>query len=213
MTRIAAALSAFALTAPAFATASFMQVRLTGDSSPAANSLSNVYLLAWFEEGGSGVKNQAMSAWSLSDAAKNGVNLLDVTTSIERNISMGVFDDPIGLARYTVVGTYEDGGVSVSLLDSAFIPGFSEWGNLFQTSESTVQSWLQTGDTQSLCEWFRTEMVLPGFAPEMGYRASQVDFSIADVNGTSFVEFAEIPAPSVLGLGGVALLGCVRRRR
>lgn len=213
MIRIAAALNAFALTVPAFATASFMQVRLTGDSSPAANNLSNVYLLAWFEEGGEGVKHQAMSAWSLTDAAKNGVNLLDVTTSIERNISMGVFDDPIGVARYTVIGTYEDGGVSVSLLDSAFIPGFSEWSSLFQTSEASVQSWLLSGDTQSLNEWFRSEVVLPGFAPEMGTRASQVDFSIADVNGTSFVEFAEIPSPGMLGLGGVALLGCARRRR
>jgi len=214
MNRTALALSALcAVSTSALATTSAIQLRLTGDSSPAANSLSHVYLLAWFQEAGASDQHEALGGWALSDAAKNGVNMLDVTTSIQQNVQMGVFDDPIGSARYTVIGTYEDGGVSVSMLDSAFIPGFSDWSTLFATSESTVQSWLENGDVASLYNWFHNEMVLTGFAPEMGYRASQVDFSIADVNGSAFVEFAEIPAPGVLGLGGIALLGCVRRRR
>jgi len=214
MNQTAIALSALcALSTSALATTSAIQLRMTGDSSPAANSLSHVYLLAWFQEAGPSNNHEAKGGWALNDAAKNGVNMLDVTTSIEQNISMGVFDDPIGAARYTVIGTYEDGGVSISMLDSAFIPGFSEWSSLFATSESTVQSWLETGDVESLYNWFHAEMVVTGFAPEMGYRASQVDFSIADVNGSAFVEFAEIPAPGVLGLGAVALVGCSRRRR
>lgn len=208
-----ALLGVTALSTSALATTSAIQLRLSGDSSPAANSLSHVYLLAWFQESGGPNQHEALGGWALNDAAKNGVNTLDITTSIEKNAAMGVFDDPIGAARYTVIGTYEDGGVSISMLDSAFIPGFSDWSSLFATSESTVQSWLETGDVASLYNWFHNEMVLTGFAPEMGYRASQVDFSIADVNGTAFVEFAEIPAPGVLGLGGVALLGCGRRRR
>lgn len=214
MARTALALSALcALSTSAFATTSAIQLRLSGDSSPAANSLSHVYLLAWFQESGAANQHEALGGWALNDAAKNGVNTLDITTSIEKNTATGVFDDGIGAARYTVIGTYEDGGVSISMLDSAFIPGFSDWNSLFATSESTVQSWLESGDVASLYNWFHNEMVLTGFAPEMGYRASQVDFSIADVNGSAFVEFAEIPAPGVFGLGGVALLGCVRRRR
>ena len=214
MNQAALALSALcALSTSALATTSALQLRLTGDSSPAANSLSHVYLLAWFEESGESNRHEALGGWALNDAAKNGVNMLDITTSIEKNASLGVFDDPIGAARYTVIGTYEDGGVSISMLDTAFIPGFSDWSSLFATSENTVQSWLESGDVASLYNWFRNEMVLTGYAPEMGYRASQVDFSIADVNGSAFVEFAEIPAPGVLGLGAVALVGCSRRRR
>ncbi|MGH7244015.1 MAG: hypothetical protein ACREJD_11400 [Phycisphaerales bacterium] len=205
--------AACALSSSAFASTPVIQLRLTGDSSPAANNLNHVYLLSWFQESGPATQHEALGGWALTDAAKNGVNTLDVTASIEKNSSLGVFDDPIGDARYTVIGVYEDGGVSVSMLDTAFIPGFSDWSQLFATSEETVQSWLMSGDVASLNNWFHNEMVMTGFAPPMGYRASQVDFSIADVNGSSYVNFAEIPAPgawtTALGFGLVAM----RRRR
>lgn len=205
--------AAFAVSASALAASSAIQLRLQGDASPAANNLSHVYLLAWFQESGPSVQHEALGGWALTDAAKNNVNTVDVSTSITRDVSLGVFDDPIGAARFTVIGVYDDGGVSVSMLDSAFIPGFSDWSNLFATPESTVQSWLESGDVASLTNWFHNEMVLTGFAPEMGYRASQVDFSIADVNGSSFVEMAEIPGPGVLAMVGAGVLIAARRRR
>lgn len=205
--------AAFAVSASASAGSSAIQLRLQGDASPAANSLSHVYLLAWFQESGPAVRHEALGGWALTDAAKNSVNTVDVSTSIAQDVSLGIFDDPIGAARYTVIGVYDDGGVSVTMLDSAFIPGFSDWSNLFATSESTVQSWLEAGDVASLYNWFHNEMVLTGFAPEMGYRASQVDFSIADVNGTSFVEMVEIPGPAALSLVGWSTLIVARRRR
>lgn len=214
MIRLPSAVSALcAASIASLASAGAIQLRMQGDSSPAANSLSYVHLLAWFEESGPATRSEALGGWALTDAAKNGVNAIDITTSIEQDIPLGIFDHAIGAARYTVIGVYEDGGVSISMLDSAFIPGFSDWSSLFATSESTVQSWLESGDVASLYNWFHNEMVLTGYAPEMGVRASQVDFSIADVNGSSYVEFAEIPTPGVLVLGGIALLGCVRRRR
>ncbi|MFO0860502.1 MAG: hypothetical protein U0570_08090 [Phycisphaerales bacterium] len=190
-----------------------LQIRLKGDSSPAANSLSHVYLLAWFQESGEGVRHEALGAWSVANALKNDTNTLDVTTSIDQNVSLGVFDDPIGDARFSVIGIYEDGGVSISMLDSAFIPGFSDWSSIFETPEDSVQSWLQSGDTESLANWFRNELVAPGYAPEMGYRASQVDFSIADVNGSAMVEMTDVPAPGALVLGALGVAVGARRRR
>ncbi|MBX3379282.1 MAG: hypothetical protein KF805_04255 [Phycisphaeraceae bacterium] len=214
MIRSALALSALcALSTASLTSAAAIQLRMQGDSSPAASNLSYVHLLAWFQESGPSTQHEALGGWALTDAAKNGVNMVDVTTSIEQNISLGVFDDPIGAARYTVIGVYDDGGVSVTMLDSAFIPGFSDWTSLFATSESTVQSWLESGDTASLYNWFHNEMVLSGFAPEMGVRASQVDFSIADVNGTSFIDYAEIPSPAAwVALVGTGLAAFRRRR-
>ncbi|MBX3388923.1 MAG: hypothetical protein KF691_05660 [Phycisphaeraceae bacterium] len=205
--------AAFAASASALAGSSAIQLRLQGDASPAANNLSHVYLLAWFQESGAPVQHEALGGWALTDAAKNSINTVSVSTSIAQDVSLGIFDDPIGAARYTVIGVYDDGGVSVTMLDSAFIPGFSEWSSIFATSESTVQSWLEAGDVASLYNWFHNEMVLTGFAPEMGVRASQVDFSIADVNGTSYIEMAEIPAPAALTLIGLSGLCAIRRRR
>lgn len=199
--------------AAAHGASSPLWVRMTGDASPSVTSLSHVYVMAWFQESGEGMKHEAYGAWSVGSASREWSNPLDLTTSIAQDISVGVFDDPIGAAKFSVIGVYEDGGVSISLLDSAFIPGFSSWDNLFATSESTVQGWLESGNTDALTGWFYSEMIQSGYAPNMGVRASQVDFSIADVNGSSFVEWAMVPSPGAAGLLAIGGVLVARRRR
>ncbi|MBS0192547.1 MAG: hypothetical protein JSR52_15535 [Planctomycetes bacterium] len=188
-------------------------LRMSGDASPSVTNLSHVYVLSLFRENGPGMQHEAVGASSIGSAKGQDANAFSLTTSIERDPSKGVFDDGIQSAYFSVIGIYDDGGVSISLLDSAFIPGFSSWNSLFATDESTVQSWLESGNTPALQSWFAAEVVAAGYAPNMGVRASQVDFSIADVNGTSFVAFEEIPSPGAIAF--VWLCGGViaRRRR
>ncbi len=209
--RACALMAAAATAGSAFAAASALPIRLFGETSPSVAGLNHLYVLAWFQEGGAGPRNEALGAWSIGDAAAETTSPIDINSTIDRDVAQGIFDDPIVSARYTVIGLYEGGGVSLSLLDSAFIPTFTAWESLFATSESTVQGWLESGNTSELYNWFHNEMVLPGYAPQMGVLTWQVNFSNANVNGTSVVDFAEIPAP---GFAIFAIFGvCVARRR
>ena len=194
--------AALAIGAGASAAVGATDFRLFGDASPADRSLTHVHVVAYFPEDG-GIQ-EALGGWLVGDAPIGIVTPIDIDSGAGIDVSGGL---------YAILGVHEDDGVSISLSDSAFSEGVTEWADLFATAEATIQEWLETSNKAELYNWFNNEVRIPGHATPFGTRATIVDFTAAETNGDGVVNFEIIPAPGVVAVLGLGVCGVIQRRR
>jgi hypothetical protein len=116
---------------------------------------------------------------------------------------------------YTVIGLYDttNGYVTIGLNSGAYNtaigPPSQDWGDVFPGSdESTVASYLSSGDTEDLCSFFETYF---SSFPSLGSACSLANFTPATPGGSASADLVPVP-PSLLLLGS-GLLGLAGWRR
>lgn len=187
--------------------------RYQGDVTP-IHPVSDLYFVHVLGDGSS----TAAVAHRVADNVSDGLTVdIDITFDTA-TISLG--DDYVP-ERYTFVSIYDDAndGVQVAMYpDDAWdaVDNAWSWGDAFDAGtypEADLAAALRDGGAMSLADigaWAKDSSSRFPVFDDVGYL---VNFSIANVDGSTWAEWTEVPEPTGLMLTAIAMMPLMRRRR